>query len=97
MDMSCSYCRPCQGPWLWHEAARKFGQDTSQDSTEVTVETFNERAGLVLLAIYTFPCGQKYTRVDIGETVDFLDKNGGVCLLMHTVIPFKATHFAENI
>ena len=47
---------------------RKFGQD----STEVTVKIFNEGTGLVLPVIYTFTCGKKYTRTDIGETSDFL-------------------------
>ena len=47
---------------------RKFGQDISQDSTEVKI--FNEGTGLVLPAIYTFTCGRTPPRTDTDGTLD---------------------------
>lgn len=66
----------------------KFGQDTSQNSKEVTGNILNENTGLDLPAIYTFMCSQKDIRADTGGTFDLLlslnfGKNGGVHLWGH--------------
>ena len=53
---------------------------------EMCGNILKERTGLMLPVIYTFTCGQKDTRANIGRTFDLpsslnFEKNGGIRLL----------------